>query len=691
MDKDKYIGKMLDNRYELLEVIGTGGMAIVYKAKCHRLNRMVAVKILKDEFEKDSELRRRFHVESQAVAMLSHQNIVAVYDVSRLSNIEYIVMELIEGITLKQYMQRKGQLSYKETLHFVTQIVRGLGHAHSKGIIHRDIKPQNIMILRDGSVKVADFGIAHIPVEQNTLTTEAIGSVHYISPEQAKGADVDARSDIYSVGVVMYEMLTGRLPFEGDTPVSVAIQHINSIPLNPREINPDIPEVLERITMKAMSCDPEKRYSSCDEMLKDLEEFRRNPNSTPVIAKAEEETVDEPTVKMKAIKDTKETPKKAEKPQKIKKAKVVEEDDEDEEDDDRRRGGVGGIIAALLAIAVFVGAVIYILSGLVGNMFNEVDEVYVPKLVGEIYEEVVADKNKYGDFKIVIEEEIYDNTYEKGYIIRQDYSEGKSVKVGTTISVVVSRGAKTIRLPNYQGYSESAAKMELGIIKMNYRSTIFEYSTDIEAGDVIRTIPAEGTELTESTYVTLVVSKGKQIFTHSMPDLVYLSQQEAEILMDRYGLILGEVTLENSSKEKGTILSQSFTAGTDVKEGTVINITVSNGIDSGPTTEPTTPPTVGPTVGPTVVPSVTPSETPVTPTDKPLIPSDNQILFKVDISNADTEEVMVLIKQNGFTVHSDTYKRVDKEASMLLTGSGRVVIDVYINGVWKYSTTRTFG
>ena len=266
---DQYIGKLLDNRYEILELVGTGGMAKVYKARCHRLNRLVAIKILREDLSQDAEFRRRFHDESQAVAMLSHPNIVAVYDVSRSSELEYIVMELIDGITLKQYMQRKGnKLNWREALHFITQITKALGHAHSRGIIHRDIKPHNIMVLRDGSVKVADFGIARVASGgHSTLTQEALGSVHYISPEQARGSHIDSRSDLYSAGVVLYEMITGRLPFEGDTPVSVAIQHINSIPLSPRELDDSIPEALEAITMKAMAPNPDNRYLSADEML----------------------------------------------------------------------------------------------------------------------------------------------------------------------------------------------------------------------------------------------------------------------------------------------------------------------------------------------------------------------------------------------------------------------------------------
>lgn len=243
---DQYIGKLLDNRYEIIERIGTGGMAVVYKGRDHRLNRLVAVKILKEELAQDAEFRRRFHDESQAVAMLSHPNIMAVYDVSHSTELDYIVMELIDGITLKQYMQKKGgKLAWREALHFITQIMKALSHAHSRGIIHRDIKPHNMMVLRDGSLKVADFGIARLTsAAQATLTQEALGSVHYISPEQARGSHIDARSDIYSAGVVLYEMITGRLPYEGESPVAVAIQHINSIPLSPREIDPEIPEAL---------------------------------------------------------------------------------------------------------------------------------------------------------------------------------------------------------------------------------------------------------------------------------------------------------------------------------------------------------------------------------------------------------------------------------------------------------------
>ena len=277
---ESYIGRLLDSRYEILEVIGTGGMAVVYRALDHRLNRPVAIKILKDELSRNQEFRRRFHAESQAVAMVSHPNIVGVYDVSTAASADYIVMELIEGITLKQYLERKGNLNWRETLHFSMQIAKALEHAHSKGIVHRDIKPHNIMILKDGSIKVADFGIARVGASSSTLTREALGSVHYISPEQARGSLVDNRSDLYSLGVVMYEMLTGRPPYDGETPVAIAIQHINGGAHCPSELVTGIPLGLEQITLHAMNNNADQRYANATAMLRDMEEFRKNPDMT---------------------------------------------------------------------------------------------------------------------------------------------------------------------------------------------------------------------------------------------------------------------------------------------------------------------------------------------------------------------------------------------------------------------------
>ncbi|MDO5141990.1 MAG: protein kinase, partial [Eubacteriales bacterium] len=274
---DNYIGKSLGGRYEIIDVVGVGGMAVVYRARCHVLNRYVAVKILKDEYAKDPEIRKRFSIESQAVAKLAHQNIVSVYDVGNDHGIDYIVMELIEGITLKEYMQQKGRLTWQEAVFFAEQICRALVHAHSRGVIHQDIKPQNVIILRDGSAKLTDFGIASFATTQETrVVQEAIGSVHYISPEQAKGSKIDYRTDIYSLGVVMYEMLTGKLPFEGETALQVVMQHLNAMPLAPSELVPGIPRGLDAIVMHAMSANIGRRYASAEALYADLERVKND-------------------------------------------------------------------------------------------------------------------------------------------------------------------------------------------------------------------------------------------------------------------------------------------------------------------------------------------------------------------------------------------------------------------------------
>ena len=427
------IGKMLDNRYELLEVIGSGGMAIVYKAKCHRLNRLVAVKVLKSDLAEDADFRRRFRDESQAVAMLSHPNIVSVYDVSR-GETEYIVMELIDGITLKQYMEKRGQLNWREALHFITQIMKALAHAHSRGIIHRDIKPQNIMVLRDGSVKVADFGIACLANSANTLTQEALGSVHYMSPEQARGDRTDARSDIYSAGVVLYEMLTGRLPFEGDSAVSVAIQHLSSVPLSPREINPEVPEALELICMKAMASELEKRYASADEMLTDLEEFRKNPEVDLdfTIEDLHRETVDEPTQYIPAVHAV------------SNRAQPVPEEEDD--DDPPRKKDLRRVFAIAASAVVAVAIIVLLWRAIFSDLFDgeqKPTEYVVPHLVGMTIDEANENENVKGIFVIEQIGQRASSKYAEGQIIEQSPEKGKDREGNRTISVFVSSGAKT--------------------------------------------------------------------------------------------------------------------------------------------------------------------------------------------------------------------------------------------------------
>ena len=444
---DQYIGKMLDNRYEILERIGTGGMAVVYKAKCHRLNRLVAVKILKADLAQDEDFRRRFNAESQAVAQLSHPNIVSVYDVSRGGDTEYIVMELIDGITLKQYMEKRGQLNWRESLHFITQIMRGLSHAHSRGIVHRDIKPQNIMVLRDGSVKVADFGIACLENSAQTLTQEALGSVHYISPEQARGDRIDARSDIYSAGVVLYEMLTGRLPFEGDSAVSVAIQHLSSIPLAPREINPDIPEQLELICMKAMASDIDRRYASADDMIADLEAFRKNPgvNLDFELEDLRPEEVDEPTRLLRtggahAASATQTAHRPA--PAHERERRRDYDDDYDERKPQRKNGTRTVLTVVAVVLAVALVAVMF--KSILGSFGSSASETYrVPSVLGYPEEEAKEKDGIKDIFQLKYMGDI-SSDYPEGTIAKQDPAEGEYRKGDNlVIQIWISSGEDT--------------------------------------------------------------------------------------------------------------------------------------------------------------------------------------------------------------------------------------------------------
>ena len=562
------IGKMLDNRYELLEVIGSGGMAIVYKAKCHRLNRLVAVKVLKSDLAEDADFRRRFRDESQAVAMLSHPNIVSVYDVSR-GETEYIVMELIDGITLKQYMEKRGQLNWREALHFITQIMKALAHAHSRGIIHRDIKPQNIMVLRDGSVKVADFGIACLANSANTLTQEALGSVHYMSPEQARGDRTDARSDIYSAGVVLYEMLTGRLPFEGDSAVSVAIQHLSSVPLSPREINPEVPEALELICMKAMASELEKRYASADEMLADLEEFRKNPEVDLdfTIEDLHRETVDEPTQYIPAVHAV------------SNRAQPVPEEEDD--DDPPRKKDLRRVFAIAASAVVAVAIIVLLWRAIFSDLFDgeqKPTEYVVPHLVGMTIDEANENENVKGIFVIEQIGQRASSKYAEGQIIEQSPEKGKIVKGNRTISVFVSSGAKTEKMPNLinREYRDAALQLTNLDLDLIVSDPVEEYSS-ITKGYVIRTIPEYGETLNIGDTVTLVVSKGEEPKPVTVISFIGIDIEIVRQQATQSGLVVGKVTTRASNQPYGTVIEQSISDGTSVDTGTTINFVISEG------------------------------------------------------------------------------------------------------------------
>lgn len=658
---DQYIGKMLDNRYEILERIGTGGMAIVYKAKCHRLNRLVAIKILKSDLAQNEEIRRRFNAESQAVAQLSHPNIVSVYDVSRGGDMEYIVMELIDGITLKQYMEKRGQLNWRESLHFITQIMRGLSHAHSRGIIHRDIKPQNIMVLRDGSVKVADFGIACLADSAQTLTQEALGSVHYISPEQARGDRPDARSDIYSSGVVLYEMLTGRLPFEGESAVSVAIQHLSSIPLAPREINPDIPEQLELICMKAMAPDLEHRYQSADAMIADLEAFRKNPEVEMKfdLSDLRPEENDEPTRTIRTMPShTVTIP--VHQPERNYPRR------ERDEDEEPRRAGSGkrGVLVGAVTVAA-VAVVIVLFKTILGSFAPAVvDQYQVPDLYNMTIEEAENDPRIEGVFEIQKAGSEFSTDVPEGHILRQDPKKGETRKGSQlVIQVWVSAGEETGEVPDLENKSEQDARILLEKLNKEYNleltveapEELKQFSEEITEGYVIKTEPAQGEILKKGDTVKLILSKGPDIKPVTVLPFVGMSIDSVLSQLESYKLTCdaADVEVVDSDKPGGTIVWQSPASGETVPEWTTIKFRVSAGLAS--------------------------SALPITVD----IPQNGKDIVKVEIYVGDEPNPQ----------YSETVYEADGAVSTTLYGTGRKMVKVYFDGVLdqKQSYERSFG
>ena len=565
---DQYIGKMLDDRYEILELIGTGGMANVYKARCHRLNRLVAIKILKSDLADNADFRRRFHDESQAVAQLSHANIVSVYDVSTNPDREYIVMELIDGITLKQYMERRGRMDWRESLHFITQIMRGLSHAHSRGIIHRDIKPQNIMVLRDGSVKVADFGIACLANAGQTLTQEALGSVHYISPEQARGDRIDARSDIYSAGVVLYEMLTGRLPFEGDSAVSVAIQHLSSVPLAPRDIDPSIPEPLELICMKAMNSDPNKRYASADAMIEDLEKFRRDPSVDMDYIRQElskpaadsEPTMPIPTAQVaSAVK--KHTGEVRREP----------EDDEPPRRDKRSIAIIAGIFAAAVLLVVLLFKLILGDFGPAGSNKSYT----VPDVRGMTVEEAQEAKSVKDIFTVHVQGTRKTDEYQPGQIVEQDPIAGRTRKSNFVIEVYVAEEPEKVLMKDLTGMEYRQARVLLTDLGMSLKIESREESSDkYGANAVIRTEPAADEPLTAGQTVIIYYSTGPESVV--VPTFTGQNIADATKNARDLGLTVGEITYDPYNiAEPGQVVEQSLEPTSEVPGGTKISFTVS--------------------------------------------------------------------------------------------------------------------
>ncbi len=683
---DQYIGRLLDDRYEILDVLGTGGMAVVYKARCHRLNRLVAIKILKDEFSRNEEFRSRFRAEGEAVAMLSHPNIVQVYDVSTADGANFIVMELIDGISLKQYMEKKGVLNWKETLHFSMQIAKGLEHAHSRGIVHRDIKPHNVMVLKNGSVKVMDFGIARVMNKSNTLTKEALGSVHYISPEQAKGGHTDNRSDLYSLGVVMYEMMAGRPPYDGESAVAVAIQHINGGAVAPSSWNPNIPSGLEQIIMKAMSLEIRDRYVSATEMLQDMEEFRKNPAiafnypvamdgatrpipamNVPLSTAEKKVQARQPRGELPESRPVRSTHRsqgsspalsaasreEAENRRKKQEAQAKQEQKKKEE---RNRVATTAIVicsaVGIIAIVIFLFA---LFNGFLLN--QEKDLVEVPYLQGNVYDEEFS--AKYPNFQIRTLPQQYHNTFREDQIISQEPAGGEKVQRGSDIWIVVSMGPEPVKtaLDELMGVPGEEAVQLLKDQNFN-PLTKKEPSYIYEAGTVTRTDPAAGTELAPGQTVYVYISTGPEIVESVMPNVVGLEVDRARNLLDSMGFKGVRYEPVESLKPLNEVVYQSVAGNTEIDITSEIIVQYSQGVQE---TEPvqTEPETEG-------------DEPATTHTVTFNLPQREEE-YRLDICISGTDEI----------IYTEAIHPGKTSTGVNLSGSGVVYYDLYVNGEFE--------
>ncbi|MBW7574008.1 Stk1 family PASTA domain-containing Ser/Thr kinase [Caproiciproducens faecalis] len=567
---DKYTGKRLDGRYEIHELIGTGGMALVYRAYDTIDDRTVAIKILKDEFLGNDEFIRRFKNESKAIAVLSHPNIVKVYDVSFGDRIQYIVEEYIDGITLKEYLDQQKEIKWKEAIHFTVQILRALQHAHEKGIVHRDIKPQNIMLLQDGTIKVTDFGIARFSrSETRTMTDKAIGSVHYIAPEQARGDLTDEKADIYSVGVMLYEMITGRLPFEADSAVSVAIMQLQADPKPPKEINPSVPDGLEEITLKAMQKNPTQRYQSAAEMLRDIEAFRRNPS----ISFQYKYFIDEkPTKYIDAIN----TVKGAEPP-------AYNDNYEYEEEPARtpkkKKRSTASLIIAGIASAFLIVVIGFGIAALFHSCSSGVGNVVLPDFAGKTFDEVKAetkDNDQYKNLTFVTETK-NDATQKTGVVLSQNPKAGTTVKANAEITLTINAGGKPVSVPDLSNKTQEEAIADLEKVNLLYE--ILPVVDDkTEKGYVRDTDPIAGTQVTEGTKIKVYVSTGSEDEKVAVPAVIDKNIEAAKAEISSAGLTVGDITTkDDSNKAKDVVIETNPLPGVQVAKGSTVSIVVSSG------------------------------------------------------------------------------------------------------------------
>ncbi len=560
---ENYVGKRLDGRYEVQEIIGVGGMSVVYKAYDNVDDRIVAVKILKDEFADDAEFVRRFKNESKAIAVLSHPNIVKVYDVSFGEKLKYIVMEYMDGITLKEYIQKQKVITWNDAVFFTTQILRALQHAHDKGIVHRDIKPQNIILLPTGNIKVADFGIARFSRnETRTLTENAIGSVHYISPEQAKGELTDARADIYSLGVVLYEMLAGKLPFEADSAVSVALMQLQKDPERLTAINPDIPLGLEQICFHAMQKNPQDRYQTATEMLLDLEEIIRNPKSTFNYTYF----VDQEPTRYVLKEDDNSLNNNFDND-------IQESDAEENSVDPKQKKKIitAVVIGVVLLVAAIIGVVVWMTQGV------QTDTRKLENFVGQSYDDLISSGSF--DYEFIAEYQQSDDK-PSGTILSQTPKAGEKVIKGTKVTLVVAKTVDDIPLPNCYGVEAERAKTILGKNNLTNIKIKEVSSENVEPGYVVYTDPKASSIVSANKEIILYVSTGPStttIETLSVPDVTGLSQSDAKEFLKKAGFTNVTFETADSSVKKDIVISQSPSYGASVKANSPIKVTVSTG------------------------------------------------------------------------------------------------------------------
>ncbi len=546
---DRYIGRVLDGRYEILEEVGNGGMAVVYKAKDFDTGAVVAVKILREEYLDNEEFSRRFRNESRAIALLNHPNIVKILDVSNSPSLQYIVMEYIDGISLKDYIEQQRVVKIKEAVHFTTQILRALMQAHAKGIVHRDIKPQNIMLLSNGQIKVTDFGIARMSTSRtSTITDKAIGSVHYIAPEQARGANTDARADLYSVGVMLYEMLTGKLPFEASSAVSVAVMQLQADPKMPRAINPNIPVGLEEITMQAMQKDPAKRYQSAAEMLQDIEDFKRNPG-----IRFDYKYVAEDNIKYRKASDA---------------AKEAEAEEE-------YKSPVIPVMSGIATAFVLVALVFAVLFADASGIFkkNTSEQTDLPNFVGQEYNAIIQSK-KY-DY-IFFKEEKFSSEYAEGVVMEQTPKPNKRVYSTSKVTLYVSKGPERLMVPDYQNMTFSQYTQQLTSLGLKYVDMPV-YDDSKPADIVINTNPQPREEVSLGDVIEVYYSKGPKTEEIKMSNYINTPYVAAKSELTSLGITVADATMVDSNKPEGTIISQEPSYGTKISQDTVVKFTVSNG------------------------------------------------------------------------------------------------------------------